>query len=213
MTVEDLRRAVRSLPGVTDVDVTMNGEETPKVRVWTDGSRPDDEIQRAVERLADGFGPTVTEAARKRSGLGRGLKETLPEAFAAPEPSHIATVENTGRTGVAAGDGRFLKLAIEETVDAVEVRAVDSDGREAGVAVGPGPDGLTNAVGAAVALLRGLPPPTGLTVNTRDVDGVTVVTVLVELPSGQRVAGASLVTGGLPFTVGMAVGSALSSLP
>jgi hypothetical protein len=39
-----------------------------------------------------------------------------------------------------------------------------------------------------------------------------VVTVLIELPGGEKAAGAAIVTGGLPFTVGRAVDSALSAL-
>ncbi len=212
MIVEELRRAVRSLPGVADVEVRESSDGPPIVRVWTDGTRPDAEIQRAVERLAVDFGRTGSGVPTRRSGLGRGLDETLPDAFAAPDPSHMVAVVDSDSTGPVSGDPRFAKLAIEESADAVEVRAIDEEGREAGVAVGPGPDGLTNAVATAVALLRGFPPPTNVTVNTRDVDGETVVTVLIELPSGKRAAGASLVTGGLPFTVGRAVDSALSSL-
>ncbi len=209
MIVEELRRAVRSLPGVTDAEVRENIDGPPTVRVWTDGTRSNEEIQRAVERLAADFGRTEQRPAGRRSGLGRGLDETLPDAFAAPDPSHMVTVEDTG--GVP-GEARFTKLAIEESANDIEVRAIDGEGREAGVAVGPGPDGLTTAVATAVALLRGFPPPSNVTVNTREVDGETVVTVLVELPSGERAAGASLVTGGLPFTVGRAVDGALSSL-
>ena len=84
--------------------------------------------------------------------------------------------------------------------------------REAEAAVGPGPEGLTVAVASAVARLRGFPSPVRTATNTRDVDGTTVVTVLLELPGGEKAAGAAIVTGGLPFTVGRAVDSALTAL-
>ena len=227
MNADELRRAVGSLPGVASVDVTPQVGALPLVRVWTDGTLPDRDVQRSVERLVatdsfNGFDPVLAtgagglrdyddlppaEPAKRRSGLGRSLVETLPNAFAEREPSHFAVED------APFGDtGRFLRLAIEETSDGVDIRAIDDLGREAETAVEPGPDGLTNAVASAVARLRGFPAPSRFATNTRDVDGTTVVTVLLELPSGEKAAGAAIVTGGLPFTVGRAVDSALTAL-
>ena len=227
MTADELRHAVRSLPGVASVDVTPQVGAPPLVRVWTDGTVPDRDVQRSVERLVasgsfkgldpgpvTGFGDRrdyddlpPAEPAKRRTGLGRSLVETLPNAFAEPEPSHLAVED-----ALAAGAGRFLRLAIEETSNGVDIRAIDDLGREAEAAVEPGPDGLTTAVASAVARLRGFPAPSRFATNTREVDGTTVVTVLLELPSGEKAAGAAVVTGGLPFTVGRAVDSALTAL-
>ena len=227
MTADELRRLVRSLPGVASVDVTPQVGAPPLVRVWTDGTVPDRDVQRSVERLvaSDPFdaidpGPVngirdlrdfndlpPAEPTKRRTGLGRSLVETLPDAFAEPEPSHLA-VEGVPVDGA----GRFLRLAIEETSDGVDIRAIDDLGREAQAVVERGPDGLTAAVASAVARLRGFPAPSRFATNTREVDGTTVVTVLLELPSGEKAAGAAIVTGGLPFTVGRAVDSALTSL-
>ena len=229
MTIEELRHAVRSLPGVASVDVTPQVGAPPLVRVWTDGTMPDVEVQRSVEGLVStgafaGVGSDAgsvaspsdsrdyddlppAEPAKRRSGLGRSLMETLPHAFAEPEPSHLATEERTIER-----DGRFLRLAIEETSEGVDIRAIDDLGQEAEAVVEPGPDGLTIAVASAVARLRGFPAPSRVATNTRDVDGTTVVTVLLELSTGEQAAGAAIVTGGLPFTVGRAVDSALSAL-
>jgi hypothetical protein len=240
MTIEDLRRAVRSLPGVASADVTPQSGAPPIVRLWTDGTIPDAVVQRAVQLLvakgsANGSDPVHAEAfepepiaeppidevpaidaadvpavkpAKRRVGLGKTLGETLPGAFAETAPSHLATETIPDKAGVR----RFLRLAIEETSDGVGVRAVDDLGRETEAAVGPGADGLTVAVASAVARLRGFPSPLRTATNTRDIDGTTVVTVLVELPGGEKAAGAAIVTGGLPFTVGRAVDSALTSL-
>jgi hypothetical protein len=239
MTIEELRRAVRSLPGVASADVTPQTGAPPIVRLWTDGTIPDAVVQRAVQLLvaraaANGSGaaPTETSAAeaiastpsdeslrvehetpdakagKRRVGLGKTLEETLPGAFAQAAPSHLATETLPAEAGIR----RFLRLAIEETTDGVEVRAIDDLGRESEAAVGPGPDGLTIAVASAVARLRGFPTPLRTATNTRDVDGTTVVTVLIELPGGEKAAGAAIVTGGLPFTVARAVDSALTAL-
>jgi hypothetical protein len=239
MTIEELRRAVRSLPGVASADVMPQSGAPPVVRLWTDGTIPDVVVQRAVqllvakgsangsdavpaeafaaepiaeapteETLDDGDETSAAKPATRRVGLGKTLGETLPGAFAETAPSHLATATIPDEGGVR----RFLKLAIEETSDGVDVRAVDDLGRETEAAVGPGPDGLTVAVASAVARLRGFPSPRRTATNTRDVDGTTVVTVLVELPGGEKAAGAAIVTGGLPFTVGRAVDSALTAL-
>jgi hypothetical protein len=242
MTIEELRRAVRSLPGVASADVMPQSGAPPIVRLWTDGTIPDAVVQRAVQLLVargsgNGSYPVPADAsagepiaakptdntlpvedefgaagpagpARRRAGLGKTLVETLPGAFAQTAPSHLATGTIPNEVGVR----RFLRLAIEETSDGVEVRAIDDLGREAEAAVGPGPDGLTVAVASAVARLRGFPSPLRTATNTRDVDGTTVVTVLIELPGGEKAAGAAIVTGGLPFTVGRAVDSALTAL-
>ncbi|MGB5166932.1 MAG: hypothetical protein WBN35_06745 [Acidimicrobiia bacterium] len=240
MTIEELRRAVRSLPGVASADVVPQPGAPPVVRLWTDGTIPDAVVQRAIQLLvakgaANGSArvhdevaasapvaeipsdeipdvvddvPPATKAAKRRVGLGKTLEETLPGAFAETAPSHLATDTIPDAVGVR----RLLRLAIEETSDGVDVRAIDDFGRETEAAVGPGPDGLTVAVASAVARLRGFPSPLRTAINTRDVDGTTVVTVLVELPGGEKAAGAAIVTGGLPFTVGRAVDSALTAL-
>lgn len=208
MTTEDLRRKVCSLPGVASAEVTSRAGAPPFVRVWTDGTRPDVDVQRAVEKIAAGGLPAREDASRRRIGLGRNLEDTLPTAFAEAAPSHLVEDANAGNSA-----GRFLKLTIEETGDGVQLRAIDDAGREEEAVVAPGPEGLTTAVATAVARLRGFPPPRCIVVNTRDVDDATVVTVLLEMPSGTRSAGAAIVTGGLPFTVGLAVDSALNGLP
>jgi hypothetical protein len=288
MTAEDVRREVCSLPGVASAEVTLRVGAPPLIRVWTDGTVPDADVQRALEKIAIGDVSAREDTNQRRIGLGRNLGDTLPAAFAEPDPSHLAEPESVpsrlagdepdlsrlvvgesipsrivvdesvparlvvdepdlsllvvdesvparpvvdepdlsrptadesvpsrlpAHVGAPNASGRFLKLAIEETTDGVEVRAVDDAGREAGAVVAPGADGLTTAVAAAVARLRGFPPPRGVVVNTRDVDGATVVTVLIEMPSGARAAGAAMVTGGLPFTVGRAVDGAFNGLP
>jgi hypothetical protein len=208
MTAEEVRREVCSLPGVASAEVIPRVGASPLIRVWTDGTRPDAEVQHAVERIAVRDASHDEDVSRRRRGLGRSLADTVPAALAEPDPSHLSV-----DTDVGGPSGHFLKLAIEETVDGVEVRAIDDTGREAGAVVSAGAEGLANAVANAVAVLRGFPPPHGVAVNTRDVDGSTVVTVLVEMSSGTMLAGAAIVTGGLPFTVGRAVDSALNSLP
>ena len=49
MSVEDLRQRVRSVLGVASAEVTIGPNEEPLVRVWTDGTRSEADVQKAIE--------------------------------------------------------------------------------------------------------------------------------------------------------------------
>ena len=67
------------------------------------------------------------------------------------------------------------------------------------------------AVTEAVASLRGVSPsPVLLGVEDRFMEGVDVVSVLIET-DGEHYAGAAVVRGGRPFSVGRAVDAALAT--
>ncbi|MCJ7780996.1 MAG: hypothetical protein MUQ27_09230, partial [Acidimicrobiia bacterium] len=157
MTAEDVRREVCSLPGVASAEVTLRVGAPPLIRVWTDGTRPDADVQRAVEKIAVGNVAAREDTSQRRIGLGRNLGDTLPAAFAERDPSHLAAQETIpsdlavdepdpsrlvvdesvpSRLAVhvdaSNATGRFFKLAIEETTDGVEIRAVDAAGRVGG---------------------------------------------------------------------------------
>jgi hypothetical protein len=102
-------------------------------------------------------------------------------------------------------------LIIEETGDTVVAVASDATGRSARADVGEGADAFLMAVTDAVAALRGVSPaPLLLSVEDRFVAGVDVVSVLIETEVGERYAGAAVVRGGRPFSVGRAVDAALA---
>ena len=205
MTTEKLRDSVRSIPGVAAAEVSLGSDNEPLVKVWTDGTRPDVEVQRAVEaarrtvvnqpdaKTGDIVDPTPSPVAAQ--------PHTPPEQT--PERSDVA-VE------IASPPGRIAKLAIEESFDGVEVRASDSAGHSGMAVVGDGEEGLNEAIAAAVARLRGVGEPTRVRVEVRDVHGSEVVTALVDLPSGDRLVGAAIATAGQPFTLGRAIDAALS---
>jgi hypothetical protein len=203
MLIEKLRDSVRSIPGVASAEVTLGPDEEPLVRVWTDGSRPDADVQGAVESAVSINNPNVE--ADGRFGLDRNPDNMMPDAPMEWAPGSInAAIE------VASPTGRIARLAIEESVDCVEVRAVDDAGRSGSAVVGDGDDGLSEAIAVAVARLRDVTEPTSIRVDVRDVDGSDVVTALIDLPSGDRVVGAAIATGGQPFTLGRAIDAALS---
>jgi hypothetical protein len=203
MLIEKLRDSVRSIPGVASAEVSLGPDEEPLVRVWTDGTRPDADVQSAVEVAVATSTPDAEPG--DLSDLGRNPRRMTPAAFSDSPPGQIsAAIE------VASPTGRIAKLAIEESVDCVEVRAVDNAGRSGMAVVGDGDDSLSEAIALAVARLRGVTEPTSVRVDVRDVDGTNVVTALMDLPSGDQVVGAAIASGGQPFTLGRAIDAALS---
>lgn len=203
MMVEKLRNSIRSIPGVSLAEVSLGPDDEPLVRVWTDGTRPDADVRSAVE-LAIAMIDSGIEPG-DLPGYGEDSEITIPNGFLDQPPGSVnAAIE------VASPTGRIAKLAIEESIDCVEVRAVDNAGRSGTAVVAGGEQALNNAIAVAVARLRNVAEPESIGVDTREVDGSTVVTALVDLPSGERVVGAAIATGGQPFAVGRALDAALS---
>ncbi len=208
MTVEDLRNAVLAVPGVAAAEVAIRDDETPVVRVWTDGSRGDTEIHNDVADVIAihgyGSGAAATGSAT--------VEARVSDAVGAAPP---VVVDESGYAGgkpldavVATG---LAKLIIEETGNDVVAVASDARGRTARALVGDGSDAFMVAVTEAVAGLRGVTPsPVLLRVEDRFIEGVDVVSVLIET-DGERYAGAAVVRGGRPFSVGRAVDAALAT--
>ena len=205
MTADDLRDAVDAVPGVDTVEVTLRDDRTPVVRVWTDGSRGDAAVQRDVADVIaiHGFSGGLSPG---RDELGERIGHDIDSLLAA----------DAGTTVIgAAGDEptvNLVKLVIEENGDAVVAVASDASGRSSRASVGEGADAFLIAVTDAVASLRGVnPAPLLVSVEDRFVAGVDVVSVLIETGVGDRFAGAAVVRGGRPFSVGRAVDAALAN--
>jgi hypothetical protein len=203
MMIEMLRESVRCIPGVVSSEVSLGPDEEPLVRVWTDGTRPDADLQSAVE-LAVAMIKSDIEPS-DQVGLHRVPDKIMPDA--SPERTPVSL---NPAIEVAPPTGRIARLSIEESRDCVEVRAVDDAGRSGTAVVGDGDDALNVAIAVAVARLRGVAEPTSVRVDVRDVGDSNVVTALIDLPSGDRVVGAAIATGGQPFTLGRAIDAALS---
>lgn len=203
MIIEKLRDSVRSIPGVASAEVSWGPDEEPLVRVWTDGTRPDDDVKNAVEvAVAKGGSDEVMD---NRDDPDQNSNSMTPDASPEWMPASLsAAIE------VSSPTGRIARLAIEESAYCVEVTAIDDAGRSGAAVVGDGDDGLSEAIATAVARLRGVAEPASIRVDVRDVEGSDVVTAFIELSSGERVVGAAIVTGGQPFTLGRAIDAALS---
>jgi hypothetical protein len=198
----ELAKLVAALSGVADVEIDLREDGAPRLRVKLDGSRSESEVEIAIrEAVAASGSPSV---GVRRTGLGRDLGEILEKAKAAV-PSFLETgvTESTVQTALAL-------VAVEESAGGVSVRVADSAG---GLSFSPvaDPRSLNQAIVSAVARLRRVRPVPRLAgVEIRDVEGSTVLNVVLELADGRRTVGAALVEGGMPFTLGRAVWEALS---
>ena len=208
MTVEDLRSAVLAVPGVAAAEIAIREDETPVVRVWTDASRDDTEIHNdvcdviAIHGYGSGNAATDRAAVEARiAGAVGGAPPVVVDESGYAGGDQLDAVVSTG----------LAKLIIEETGNDVVAVASDARGRTARALVGDGSDAFMVAVTEAVASLRGVSPsPVLLRVEDRFIEGVDVVSVLIET-DGEPYAGAAVVRGGRPFSVGRAVDAALAT--
>jgi hypothetical protein len=200
MTADDLRAAILAVPGVADVEVVLRDDRIPVVRVWTDASRDDTAIQGDVADVI-----AIHGYKTGATSTGESIRARVAESLGIAGAEQEREIDNGWYPGL-------VKLVIEETGDSVVAVASDASGRSARADVGEGPDAFLIAVTDAVATLRGVQPsPLLLSVEDRFVGGVDVVSVLIETGVGERFAGAAVVRGGRPFSVGRAVDAALAN--
>ncbi|MCP4968179.1 MAG: hypothetical protein GY926_23465 [bacterium] len=209
LTITELRQLALDVDGVANVEVDLREDGRPRLRVWLDGSIEAVAVGDHIESLvAQAFVAATPEPAAPahRTGLGRTLDELmaaaheeLPPTQLVPKATEIEAVQLT----------RLALVAVEETAGGISVRASDSAG---GISFSPvsDPRSLNQAVVSAVARLRReRPVPRLAGVELRDVEGAPVLTVVLAHTDGRCSVGASLVEGGMPFTLGRAVWEAL----
>lgn len=107
---------------------------------------------------------------------------------------------------------RLDRVAIEEGPSGIELRVVASDGRSAIRMLQSGSSGLDGAVVSASGELLHRPGASLVSVHEQQIEGETVVTVVVAVSDGARVAGAALQRGGRPYAVARATWLALESV-
>ncbi len=200
-----------AVAGISDAAVeTRDGK--PVVRVWLDGSRERGDVAADIRERLAGAGlrarSSVAPARRgsppRRSGLGRGLDALIPSADDATPRAHLQSLTPLRD---AADPIQLDTVSVVESAAGVVVRAEDTAGRsaEATSAIGD----VAPAVAAAVAGVLDVAEPSVASVDTRDVDGESLVTVVVDLSDGTRRVGSAMGGAGFAFTVGRAVWAAL----
>lgn len=224
-----LEQLVDDIGGVTRVQVDIRADGSPHIRVWLDGSVSSDDVGAEIQEILASAQTRQEEkepTPTRRTGLGRGLNELLaangdtqplphfgviPERETAPEPDVAPERRVAPEPDVAPAESAHLVLvAVEESAGGIAVRVADSN---RAVAFSPVEDtrSLNQAVTSAVARLRQHRPTPRLEgVEVRKIAGEPVLSVVLLLEGGQKAAGAEIVRGGLPFTLGRAVWKALA---
>lgn len=221
-SLEELQAAVLGLAGVVGAEVIETASGPPTVRIWTDDSRDPDELRAQVQALVARASrsrsggvfaePTVRPVDRapappgaRRGGLGRGLDSLIAVAGSDASPAHLVSIDLSSPPSLD-------MIAIEETGAGVTVRAGDSGGTVAEAKAIGGAGAINPAIVAAVAELLGeLPAPRLVSVELRDTEVASVLVLTLELADGTVTAGAAIVHGGMPFTLGKAAWAAIRS--
>jgi hypothetical protein len=232
---DDLRLALQALPGVAEIDLSSEAGE-PRVRVYLEESADAGSVAAAVRGVLEPRGLRAKETPASMD-VGtttiedEGTADTpKPPMDRRVRPSNVVPVTQP-RSGVdgllrigglpANGDvakfpvaaGKLERIAIEATADGFTVRAVDSLGRDTTMGVGEGEGALDVAIVSAVARLIGYPDaPRVVALNLQEMDGSSVMSVVIESPMGQRFAGAVVADASLPFALGQATWMALEGV-
>lgn len=230
VNLEELHAAVLNVPGVVGAVVSPSDSGPPSVRIWTDDSRNPDDLEAEVKSLVIRSGrgtqpdspivpepivavPDVAESPAaaapgngRRSGLGRGLDKLFPDAGEQRPPAHLVSIDLTKSPTLE-------MIAIEESAAGVVVRAHDTARNVAETKVLGAASSVNPAIVAVVAELLGeLPAPRLVSVELRDTEVAAVLVVTLELADTTVTAGAAVVQGGMPFTLGKAAWSAIKSV-
>jgi hypothetical protein len=196
VTADLLRDELLRVPGVESADIEGDALTPQGVRVrlspGVDASAVGEEVQRVL--AAHGLRSEMAQPDRPVS------VQTLPE------------LTPRSATPRRQQDEVLSKVAIVEGNDGITVRAETDAGRAADRAAAAGGGRLDEAVVGAVSELAGVQPtPIILAIDDRDVDGIPVVSIVVEA-GRNRLAGSSVVEGGRPFALGKATWMALRSV-
>jgi hypothetical protein len=104
---------------------------------------------------------------------------------------------------------RLESVAVEETPDGIAVLIRDTDGMRATRSLQHGASGMDEAITDAVAQLRNMVGTALVGVAEAELDGTTVVTVLIDLGERRRLSGSAVQQGGRAYAVALAAWSAL----
>jgi hypothetical protein len=183
-------------------------DETPHIEVATEEAEP-----AVIEPIA---GPTPQLQAE--SPVGEAEVEVIsgpPPSVAMPsveldasEPEEAADEPEAGEPVV---EVTLAAVTVEEDDTGVTVVARSSAGESSSRSVPATRHGLDEAAAMAAAeLITPDTPPRVVAVTDQTVEGSPVVTVVLEIHSGRRVAGASVVHGSRAYAVALAAWAALN---
>lgn len=207
MSSENVRDDLETVRGVARSETAVKPGETRVSQAWRNEALNGPHVGELVDALLGTKVPEVRaaidEVPRKRTGLGRGLVDLLPEDNAHPVPMQLQP-EAASRRAVS-------KVSVVESVSGVSVTVSDNKDREATVTVGD--DGsIDSAVISAVVELFGIVGIVGVSVDELDVASGTML--VASASNGPvRSAGAAFVEFGRPSAVARAVFQAIAGMP
>ncbi len=187
MAVGILREDLLSVPGVASAQLDGDAMTPSGVRVQlspgVDAAVVGDEVQRVLSLY--------------------GLRSEVSEGATDPGPADPLIVRATSV------EATLSSIRVTEGRDGVVVEALADDVAVSVRAAGASNPALDQAVVSAVAQLAGATSnPLIRSVDVRDIDGMSVVTVVID-EAGDRLVGSAIVEGGRAYAVGRAVWTAL----
>lgn len=188
MATDDLRDELLAVPGVAAAHVA-DGDVTPIVRVWLDGTRAETEV--SIQ---------INDVIARRGYRGVPGAEPQTESEVRSEPA------------LSLPPAEIARVAIEETQRGLALRVADDAGAEVVEAIRQTAHATEEAILEAVARLMDAASPKLISVDERQIEGSDVVVALLEGDHGRRAAGAAVVAGGRPFAIARAVHAALKEL-
>lgn len=194
MTADLLRDELLRVPGVESADIEGDALTPQGVRV----------------RLAAGVDAAAVGEEVQRVLAAHGLRSEMAQP---DKPVSVQTLpELTPRSGLPRRqtDESLSKVAIVESSEGITVRVETNAGRVADRPAAGGSRLDEAVVGAVSELIGVVPTPIILAIDDHDVDGIDVVSILVEA-GRERLAGSSVVEGGRPYALGKATWMALRS--
>ena len=199
-----LRDDLLSLSGVEHAELDGDPSAPAGIRVRVRQGVDASAVAGEVRRVLAQHGLRPENAARVESPPSPDRNE---EPSIEPPPAdagHVSTAEAVAAVGL-------LAVGISEGVDGVTVTAAGPAGDVSVRAAGWSIPAIDQAIVVAVAELAGAATaPLICSVDERDLDGTSVVTVVIE-ESGVREVGSAVVRSGRAYAVGRAVWAALSS--
>ncbi len=206
MTTSDIKDELSSIPGISDVEITLRDGKPPLARVWLDGTTPEEVVQERINALVGSDVPELiaeTTAPIRRGGLGKGLDSLMPDADGDAVPSQLRGQLETRAASIE-------RVAVVEHTGGVSVEIEDGAGHVVSVDVDES-GSIDDAVIAAVRTLTGTPDDVIFVLGGTEVGGAAVV--VATATNGERVvAGASVLAFGRPFALARAVRQAVASL-
>lgn len=209
-----IRDDLLAIAGIESAELEGDADAPEEVRVrlqaGVDVAAVGEEIRKVLAGHglhADVGGSTTQPAVHAVPTAGVAPEQPAPTPEPSPPPIAVEAPisASTGLVGLQS-------VAIEESSSGLTVVARAADGSRAMRRARSSGEDLDTAVVAAVAAVVApeATPPLLLAVTEEEVEGSTVLTVVLDLARGRREAGSAVVEGGRAYAVGRAAWAALS---